>query len=360
MSADGTDAAVPVNTVESGAPADWDARAVDAPGGHVLQGRAWAQHRRTQGWKTDFCSFADGRAALLLTRRQPPLPGFVAYAPRGPVAAGDGAERVALRAAGLADWVRAQGGTILAVDPELDASPIYEQTLARFGFRPTEEIQPSRHRLVLRFPRAGTPDAEEQVYQGISKSSRQRIRSAEAAGLRVQEDPSGSRLADFAGLMDTTAKRRQFTFHAREGGFLDWWRRVLTAGQARFFVAAHEGQLVGGLLAYLQGGHYATAFSADRAELRERFPGAMHLLRWHVIREALRAGVPAIDLGGVDLRGARGRPREGDPGWGMYQHKASFGAEWVESAAAHEIVFRPLIYRTGLALRALRRLERRG
>lgn len=349
---------VPVTAVESEAPADWDARTVEVPGGHVLQGRAWADHRRAQGWKTDFCSFADGRAALLLTHRQPPLPGFVAYAPRGPVAVGDAAERVALRAAGLADWVRAAGGTILAVDPELDASPVYDETLARSGFRPTEEIQPSRHRLVLRFPPAGLLDAEEQVYQGISKSSRQRIRSAEAAGLRVEEDASGGRLADFAGLMERTAERRHFTFHAREGGFLDWWRRVLAAGQARFFTIAHEGQLVGGLLAYKQGGHYATAFSADRAELRERFPGAMHLLRWHVIREARRAGVPAIDLGGVDLRGSRDRPSEGDPGWGMYQHKASFGAQWVESVAAHEIVFRPFVYRTGLALRALRRRGR--
>jgi lipid II:glycine glycyltransferase (peptidoglycan interpeptide bridge formation enzyme) len=359
MSAASAAAAVPVTSAESEPSADWDSRTVDVPGGHVLQGRAWAEHRRAQGWKADFCSFADGRVALLLTHRQPPLPGFVAYAPRGPVAAGDGPEQVALRAAGLADWVRPLGGTILAVDPELDASPSYDQALAGFGFRPTEEIQPSRHRLVLRFPPSGTPDAEEQVYQGISKSSRQRIRAAEAAGLRVEEDPSGTRLADFAGLMDATAERRRFTFQAREGGFLDWWRRVLAAAQARFFVVAHEGQLVGGLLVYRQGGHYATAFSADRAELRERYPGAMHLLRWHVIREALRAGVPAIDLGGVDLRGARARPSEGDPGWGMYQHKASFGAEWVESAAAHEIVLRPLVYRTGLALRGLRRLGRR-
>jgi lipid II:glycine glycyltransferase (peptidoglycan interpeptide bridge formation enzyme) len=358
MTVIGAGAPVPVPSVEGEATPDWDSRAVDAPGGHVLQGTAWAEHRRTQDWTPHFCSFADGRVALLLTHRQPPLPGFVAYAPRGPIAAGDPAERVALRAAGLAAWVRAAGGTILAVDPELDATPAYDQALARFGFRPTEEIQPSRHRLVLRFPPAGVSEREEQVFQGISKSSRQRIRSAEAAGLRVEEDPSGSRLTDFARLMDATAERRHFTFHAREGGFLDWWRRVLAAGQARFFVVGHERELVGGLLAYLQGGHYATAFSADRAELRERFPGAMHLLRWHVIREALRVGVPAIDLGGVDLRGARGRPSEADPGWGMYQHKASFGAEWVESAAAHEIVFRPLVYRTGLALRGLRRLVR--
>ena len=345
---------IAVTAAEREAPAGWDARTVSVPGGHVLQGRAWAEHRRRQGWQPWFLSFADGRAALLLSRPQPPLPGLLAYVPRGPVSHGDRPEQVALRAAGIAEWCRGDGGTIVAVDPELQADDGYERALAEHGFRPTEEIQPSRHRLVLSFPPVGTADAEEQLWRGVSKGTRQRIRAAEGAGLSVAEDAEGRHLEDLGTLMDATADRRGFHFRA-ESGFVDWWRRVLGAGQARFFIVRHDDLLIGGLLAYLQGGHFATAFSADRADLRDRFPGAMHLLRWTVIHQALGAGAPAIDLGGVDVRGARGRPSEGDPSWGMYQHKASFGAEWVESAGAHERVLRPWVYRAGLGLRAIRR-----
>jgi lipid II:glycine glycyltransferase (peptidoglycan interpeptide bridge formation enzyme) len=355
------ESAVVTTEVSERPPDDWDRRTVDPPGGHVLQGRTWAEHRRAQGWEPHFVTFSDGRAALLLCRRQPPLPGFVAYAPRGPIAAGDAPERVAERAIALARWCRERGGTILAVDPVLDASEAYEARLRAGGFRVTEEIQPSRHRLVLRVDAAGAGDparAEETILHRFAKSARQRIRAAEESGTQIVEDTDGEWLPPFGELMDATALRKSFSFRASRG-FLAWWQQVLGARQARFFVALHEGELLGGLLAYLQGGQYATAFSADRAAMRERFPGTMHLLRWSVIRAALAAGAPAVDLGGVDLPGHRGVPRHGDPSWGMYQHKASFGAEWVESAPAHEVVLRPWVYRAGLVGRTLRRSLRR-
>ena len=70
-------------------------------------------------------------------------------------------------------------------------------------------------------------------------------------------------------------------------------------------------------------------------------------------------GAPSIDLGGVDVAGARRMPTPGEPQWGMYEHKIGFGARWVESAAAHEIVLRPTVYRADTTLRTLRRRLRR-
>jgi lipid II:glycine glycyltransferase (peptidoglycan interpeptide bridge formation enzyme) len=340
--------------VDPTAPAGWDERAVDAPGGHVLQGSAWAAHRASLGWTPHFVTFEADRVALLLAHPRPPLPGFVAYAPRGPIAAGDPAERVAGRAVALGDWARAEGGTILAVDPELDADAGYETALARARFAETEEIQPSRHRLVLRFE---TGDDEEAVFGRIAKSTRQRIRAAESAGITIHEDAAGEHLDAFGGLIGATAERKHFTFSS-EQGFGRWWQRVLDTPAGQFWVALHDGQFLGGLLAYRQGGHLATAFSADRAELRKELPGTMHLLRWHAIRQALGAGMPSIDLGGVDVRGARHKPEKGEPTYGLWEHKASFGAEWVESAPAHEIVLRPWVYRAGLAAGQLRRALR--
>jgi lipid II:glycine glycyltransferase (peptidoglycan interpeptide bridge formation enzyme) len=350
---------VAVVSADPQAPAGWDARTVDIPGGHVLQGSAWAEHRRSQGWTPHFLSLADGSAALVLTHPQRPLGGSVAYAPRGPVSGGAAAEEVARRAAGIARWARDQGAMILAVDPELDADEGYERAMRRSGFTRAEEIQPSRNRMVLRLPAADDAEGEELLRRGLTKSTRQRIRAAEEADLVVEEDPAGDALPSLGELLDAAADRRHFDFRA-ERGFVDWWRRVLGAGQARFFVARHEGAVVAALLAYLQGGRMATAFSADRVAAREHLPGLMHLLRWHAIQEAWHAGYPAIDLGGVDVKGHRARPAEGDPTWGLYQHKASFGAEWVESAPAHEILLRPWRYRVGLMLRSVRRVVRRS
>jgi serine/alanine adding enzyme len=341
-------------TVDETAPERWDERAIEAPGGHVLQGTAWASHRASLGWQPRYVTFDGDRVALLLTHGQPPLPGFVAYAPRGPISAGDAADAVAMRAIALAGWVREAGGTILAVDPELDADRAYEAALAAGGFAETEEIQPSRHRLVLRFEPG---DDDETVLARIAKSTRQRIRAAEAAGTMVSDDAAGEHLDAFGELIGATAERKHFAF-STEQGFVRWWRRVLDTPAGRFWVALHDGRFVGGLIAYRQGGHLATAFSADRAELRKELPGTMHLLRWHAIREALSAGMPSIDLGGVDLRGARHKPEKGEPTYGLWEHKASFGAEWVESAPAHEIVLRPMVYRAGLAAGRLRRRMR--
>ena len=340
--------------VESAPPEDWDERAIGAPGGHVLQGTAWAAHRATLGWTPRFVTFARERVALVLTHPQAPLPGFVAYAPRGPIAAGDPAGVVADRARGLAAWAREAGATILAVDPELDFDPGFEAALATGGFRVTEEIQPSRHRLVLRFEPG---DSSDDVFARVAKSTRQRIRAAEAAGTTIAEDAAGEHLDAFGQLVAATAQRKHFTFSG-EQGFVRWWRRLLETPAGRFWVAVHDGRLVGGLIAYRQGGHLATAFSADRADLRRELPGTMHLLRWHVIREALDAGMPSIDLGGVDVRGARHKPEKGDPTYGMWEHKASFGAVWIDSAPAHEIVLRPWLYRAALAAGRVRRAVR--
>jgi len=347
-------ATIGIASVDPTAPDGWDALAVDPPGGHVLQGATWSAHRATLGWTPHHVTFTDGRVASLLTHRQKPLPGFVAYAPRGPITAGDSVEQVVARVIALADWARDAGATIMAVDPELDADPTYEALLSAAGFTETEEIQPSRHRLVLRFE---SDDTAESVLARVSRTTRQRIRGGEKAGTVVEEDPTGSGLDEFGELVGAAAERRRFTFSA-EQGFVRWWRVVLAGERARFWVARHDGRLVGGLIAYRQGGHLATAFSADRADLRHELPGTMHLLRWQAIRAALEAGYPSIDLGGVDVRGARHKPEKGEPTYGLWEHKASFGAAWVRSAPAHEKIFRPAVYRAGLAARRVRRVLR--
>ena len=74
---------------------------------------------------------------------------------------------------------------------------------------------------------------------------------------------------------------------------------------------------------------------------------------------AIDEGCRELDLGGVDVAGARRMPVEGEPMYGLYRHKVAFGATWVELSGAHERVYDARGYRLGrLVAAAARRIGR--
>jgi lipid II:glycine glycyltransferase (peptidoglycan interpeptide bridge formation enzyme) len=368
----------------------WDAAAVDAPGGHVYQSRAWAEHRAAGGWRPRFLAFGDTRA-LVLERPWPAIRGGSAYVPRGPVGPGipwtvsDGGQPADPRAGAtigaaliaVAGHLEERGLDVVAADPEVagdDAA--YRDAIGDAGFRAIPEIQPSRHRMALPLP-AGS-DAEG-VLSRVAKQTRQRIRRAERDGLVVVRrdaratplegtvEATGSEPADaafrrFYDLLRDTGERRGFGF----GGpseFVPWWVRALAAGHLVHLEAREGdagGEVLGALLVYRHGCRLSTVHSADRAERRHDHPGAMHLLRWRAIQLALAEGRTEMDLGGVDVADARRPPREGEPTYGLFEHKRSFGAHWVELGGAHERVIRPTRYALGRALSRAARAVGRG
>jgi lipid II:glycine glycyltransferase (peptidoglycan interpeptide bridge formation enzyme) len=96
------------------------------------------------------------------------------------------------------------------------------------------------------------------------------------------------------------------------------------------------------------------------ADTRAEHPGLLHLLRWRAIQLAIAAGCDEMDLGGVDVTGARRVPVKGEPMYGLYEHKHAFGAEWVEQAGAHEFVADRVRYAAGrVTQRLARELARR-
>jgi lipid II:glycine glycyltransferase (peptidoglycan interpeptide bridge formation enzyme) len=353
----------------------WDAAAVDVAGGHVLQSRAWAAHRVATGWEARFHAVGEARA-LVLVRPWRLVGGGSAYVPRGPVLAGtpwtgDGTGRAVGAALGaLAVQLSDAGLDVLAADPEVASDDeAYRRALDAVGFHGIPEIQPSRHRMAIPMP-AGTD--EPAVMDGIAKATRQRIRRAERDGVvvlrwdaaateaeghvRATEDGSDA-LRRFYGLLRATGDRRGFGF-AGPDEFVAWWTRALAAGHLVYLEAregAPDGDVLGGLVLYRHGRRLSTAHSGDRAERRRDHPGAMHLLRWRAIQLALAEGRTEMDLGGVDVAGARREPVEGEPTFGLYEHKRSFGASWIALAGAQERVARPWRYALG---RGLGRIER--
>lgn len=351
--------------------ADWDTLTVETTGGHVYQSRAWAEHRRASGWSPRFLVTADGGRALALTRRWPWVGGSSAYLPRGPVP-GFGASPAALadRQIGVSEALADEGVDVIAADPEVPASEgAYRMTIRAAGFRPIEEIQPSRHRVTLPLD-AGADEGT--VFESIAKSTRQRIRGAERDGLTVVRhdgrlggdgtgdgfvgptEPAAAALGRFYGLLLETGERRHFSFGPR-AAFVAWWLAALAAGHLVYLEARAAGApgptgadgTLAGLVVYRHGGRLSTVHSGDHVESRAEHPGALHLLRWRAIQLALREGCGEMDLGGVDVAGSRNEPHEGDPLYGLYQHKRAFGGRWLELTGAHERVFDPRGYALG-------------
>ncbi len=339
----------------------WDAGTVDVAGGHVLQSAAWARHREATGWRA-WHLVVDDRFVLALSRPWAFVPGAGAYVPRGPVAAGDDAATVARRTSLVADFLGEHGIDVVATDAEIEASTGYGRELRERGFRQIEEIQPSRHRM-----RVMTRDRDEaELLAACGKSTRQRIRAAEKAGILVRRfdrvapadstegfAPPGGDLAAaldrFFDLELETARRRGFALGPRRL-FLEWWQAAYEAGHLLYLEAATPeapNAPLAGLVLYRHGHRLSTVQSGDRAEERRRHPGTLHLLRWRAIQLAVREARDEMDLGGVDIAGARHEPRPGDEMHGLYEHKRGFGAEWVELAGAHERVIRPARYAFG-------------
>lgn len=362
--------------------ADWDARTVASPGGHVYQSRAWAEHRQRSGWRPRFLATDDGGHVLALTRLWALLGGGSAYLPRGPVAGAGGAdpERLAERQVSVAAMLAAEGIDVVAADPEVPAADAaFGMAIRNAGFVPIEEIQPSRHRVTL--PLDGADETA--VFDGIAKSTRQRIRGAERDGVtiarfdtRLGADGAGEgfvaapdaakvALDRFYDLLLETGERRHFSFGPR-ASYVAWWLAALEAGHLVYLEArvpggdgsADDGVLAG-LVLYRHGGRLSTVHSGDHAAGRTDHPGALHLLRWRAIQLAIREGCAEMDLGGVDVAGSREEPGEGDPLYGLYQHKRAFGGRWLALTGAHERVYDRSGYALGRMTGRLARMVRR-
>ena len=136
-------------------------------------------------------------------------------------------------------------------------------------------------------------------------------------------------------------------------------RAAFAAGYLVYLEARDARARVAGLLLYRHGGRLSTVHSGDTAGGRDEHPGALHLLRWRAIQLAIREGCTELDLGGVDVAGARGEPQEGDPLYGLYQHKRAFGGQWLELTGAHERVFDARGYALGRLTGRIARVLRR-
>jgi GNAT acetyltransferase-like protein len=352
--------------------ADWDVHVVGGPQGNVHQSRAWAAYRGAFGWRPHFLVAEDGARILGLTRAWPLVRSEGVYLSRGPLPAPDPGTTLA-RLEAVAAWFAGRGAAVVASDSEVPADSGYPELLAAAGFHRIEELQPSRHRLAVELTGVARPD---ELLAGFSATTRNMIRAAERSDLRIvgygplvpggagsqppgrdptsgqrpSEGPTADLLAELDtlyGSMRATAERRGFGLASRPR-FLDWSRRAFVDGHL-VYIGAHDpaGELVAGATFYRHGRRWTYSHAADDPRFRKAYPGAVRLVVWEAIKAALAEGRDEMDLGGVDVTGARRRPEPGEPAHGMLTFKESFGARWIELSGAHERVFSPTRYTIG-------------
>ncbi len=351
---------------------DWDAHLVDGPQGNVHQSRAWAAYRAGFGWQPCFLVVDDGARILALTRAWPLVRSEGVYVSRGPLPAQDPGTTLA-RLEAVAAWFAERGAAVLASDAEVPADSGYPELLADAGYHRIEELQPSRHRLAVDLTGVAEPT---DLLAGFSATTRNMIRAAERTDLRIvrhepvvaapagaaspgagqataqrpTDGPTADLLAELDvlyGSMQATAERRGFGLASRPR-FLDWSRRAFADGHL-VYIGVHDpaGALVAGATFYRHGRRWTYSHAADDPRFRKAYPGAVRLVVWEAIKGALAEGRDEMDLGGVDVSGARRRPEPGEPAHGMLAFKESFGARWIELSGAHERVFRPTRYALG-------------
>ena len=142
-----------------------------------------------------------------------------------------------------------------------------------------------------------------------------------------------------------------------------WWLAALRAGHLLHLEArSADDAYLGGAIFYRHGDRLSYVHAADVVAMRHAEPGAAGLLLWRALQLAVREGRSELDLGGVDVAGARHEPRPGDAMYSLLAFKESFGGRWVELTGAHAQILRPgravagtLLARVGHASRRLAR-----
>ena len=177
---------------------------------------------------------------------------------------------------------------------------------------------------------------EEEILAKMKQKTRYNIRLASRKGVNAilgNQD-------DFAMLYRMYAETSiRDNFAIREGAYYhDVWNAFHHAGMAQPFIAAADGMPIAGLILFRFGDTAWYLYGMSRAEHRDKMPN--HLLQWEAIKWAKATGSKAYDFWGA--------PDEldpSDPMWGVYRFKAGFGATFVKSIGAWDIVARPAVYR---------------
>ena len=290
------------------------------------RGRA---HRAAIGWRPRYLVVRRRlRASSRCSGRGRSIGGCSAYVPRGPISAGDAPSATAARLVAVAALARRPGrGRRRRRRARCPPRPATPALLAR-GRLPPDRGDPAVAPPDA-LPLAGA-DEEPAFERDREVDPAADPRSAESSGVVVVRHDArlgrggpgrglqprhGSRRRSRSTASTTCCSRPASGAASRSGRA----RRSSAGGRppsgpatsSYLEAQAPGGYPLAGLLLYRHGRRLTTVHCGDHEAARRDHPGALHLLRWRAIQLAIAEGRDEMDLGGVDVAGARREPRRG-------------------------------------------------
>ena len=221
---------------------EWDELVSDSPGGgHVFQSHAWGEMKRSLGWKPlrlvlEKNGEVVGTAQLLLYKTTP-VPGKLAFCPKGPWLEWEDEEAVRAFFEGSKSIAQEKGIHTLKVEPEIEEEEEQTKALLRgLGFE--------KFRWDLNHKTAYFVDAnptEDEIVANFKRGARYNARLAGRRDVEVIEDNSAEAQEKFWEMFEVTARRNGFWYRPREYQF-EVWKAMYDAGRAHLFFRRPRGE----------------------------------------------------------------------------------------------------------------------
>jgi hypothetical protein len=269
-------------------PAEWDAH-VARVGGHPLQSALWGDARKRVDRIRDhrWLALAEGKPVLLarIEMRTVAKLGRVAWIPRGPVGAGEGAG-VAFDA--LLQRLRKMRILVCVDNPDDGAMP-----------RPAQGIPVPPPATTVRL---GLHAGRDRLWAALDSQWRYGVGRAARQGVVVEQSRAPGDVGEFWGLCERLSRRKGFRLPGSEALAQSIVRAPpADTVEARLFLARCEGRIGAGAIVIRCGPslHYFWG-ATNRDYSRMRCGEALH---WGVIEWGLGQRLETYDLEGVDPAG---------------------------------------------------------
>lgn len=332
-----TTAQYKVREVQGATREEWNGWVQGSPGGgHIFQSYEWGEFKRSLGWEPlrlilEKNGDIVGTAQLLLYGILP-IPGRLAFCPKGPWLPWEDEEAVRAFFDGSKSMAQEKGIHTLKVEPEIKEED--GRTKALLG-----EIGLEKFRWDLNHKTAYFVDlspTEDEIVANMKRGARYNSRLAGRKGVEIVEDNSTEAQEEFWEVFEVTAKRNGFWYRPR-GYQFELWKAMFGAGRAHLFFAEHEGERLAGALAYVFGEKCWYFQSATTNEKRNLKP--THLLQREMMMWAKRQGAILYDMMAVPSSGEL--ENEDHPLHGVYEFKDGFGGEVKDFVGCLDLPIKP-------------------
>jgi lipid II:glycine glycyltransferase (peptidoglycan interpeptide bridge formation enzyme) len=295
----------------------------------IMQSLPWAQMKQRQGLNILHLGIFDngeltGGAIYYMSKTQNGA--GVLVAPEGPVIPWDNRQKstqyLRLLTQAAQEYATSHGIISMRIEPRI---PPPQPALLREFARAPVDLVPSETLYLDLGPE------EEEILQAMKAKGRYNIRLAQKNGIVVSEHKSSQVVCEFYDAVKQASERDDFALEPES--FFQHLAEVLCPSQhATFFLAKHEGELLGALLLINYGKRGTYLYGGVTNTKRNLMAG--YALQWAAIRKARSLGCQTYDFYGYI------KHRTPDHEYAKFsQFKSRFGGQAIRFVGAQDYFF---------------------